>query len=339
MGKPIALITGISGQAGSYLAELLIAKGYKVFGLLRRVATEYDQQRLWRISHLIGNPDFELVSGSLESYQSLFDAVRNVQPDEVYHLGAQSFVSYSFDDEFSTMLTNVTGTHNLLACCHKLVPNARFYNAASSEMFGKVVETPQRETTRFYPRSVYGISKCAGFELTRQYRERYGMFACSGILFNNESRRRGSQFVTRKVTLHAAAIKLGLTKELYLGNIEAKRDWGCTEDYVKAMHLMLCHDTPGDWVVATGKLHSIKDLLDVAFGQVDLPWSVYVKHATTLDRPTEVDLLLGDSTKAQTELGWKPETTFEQMIRGMVDNDIEVLKSNPDLAKTLGKPL
>ena len=335
-----ALVSGISGQDGSFLAELLLAKGYQVFGLIRRVAAEHDQQRLWRISHLLEEPNFKLVSASLESYQSIHAAIDNIRPDEVYHLGAQSFVSYSFDDEFSTMLTNSTGTHNILAATHKIVPQARFYHAASSEMYGKVEETPQKETTRFHPRSVYGISKVAGFELTRHYRERYGMFACSGILFNHESERRGQQFVTRKITLHVAGILLGLCKELHLGNIEAKRDWGHAQDYVNAQFLMLQANKPDDWVVSTNETHSVREFLDVAFGCISVKeWHAYVKHAVTLDRPTEVDLLLGDSTKIRTELGWRPEISFTQMVERMVQHDIELLKRNPDLSKTLGKPL
>lgn len=332
-----ALITGATGQDASYLAELLLDKGYEVYAITRRVASEYDEQRYGRINHLRANPHYHLTSGSIETYQSVHDIISKVQPDEVYHLAAQSFVSYSFEDEFSTMQTNVIGTHNMLAALHSIIPTTRFYFAGSSEMYGQVEETPQKETTRFHPRSVYGVSKVAGFELTRHYRERYGMFCCNGILFNHESERRGMQFVTRKITMHVAAIKLGLCSKLYLGNIDAKRDWGHAKDYVHAQYLMLQQEKPDDYVVATGETHTVRAFIDIAFAHVGLPdWIPYVSHAECLVRPAEVELLLGDPTKAQTTLGWKPEVSFQQLVHGMVDSDIKTLEQNPNLAKGLG---
>src|SRR3989339_1353790 len=252
-----ALITGITGQDGSYLAELLLEKGYEVHGMVRRVALEDPQHRLFRINHIAAR--LKLHSASLESYASVFDLLQKVKPDECYHLAAQRFVSYSFEDEFSTINTNINGTHFVLSALKENSPKCRFYFAASSEMFGHVRETPQTENTPFHPRSPYGISKVAGFDLTRNYREAYGLFACNGILFNHESPRRGFEFVTRKITSTVAKIKLGLAKELRLGNLEAKRDWGYAEDYVHAMWSMLQQEKPDDYVIATGKPHSVKD--------------------------------------------------------------------------------
>ena len=257
MGKiKKALITGITGQDGSYLAEFLLKKKYKVFGLVRRVALEDETHRLWRIKHI---KNISLKSASLESYASIVNLIQKIKPNEVYHLGAQSYVSYSFEDEFSTLNTNINGTHYILSAIKHFSPNTKFYFAGSSEMFGKVQKKTQDEKTRFYPRSAYGISKVAGFELTRNYREAYNIFACTGILFNHESPRRGFEFVTRKITSSVARIKNGKQKFLYLGNINAKRDWGHAKDYIEAMWLMLQQKKPQDFVIGTGKMHSLKE--------------------------------------------------------------------------------
>src|SRR3989344_8433187 len=263
-----ALITGITGQDGSYLAEFLLSKGYEVHGIVRRVAMEDPEHRLWRIKHFM--KDLKLHAASLESFPSIYRVMRQVNPDECYHLAAQSFVSYSFEDEFSTLNTNINGTHYMLSAVKEQAPKCRFYFAASSEMFGKVEQVPQTEKTRFHPRSSYGISKVAGYDLTRNYREAYDLHASSGILYNHESPRRGFEFVTRKITSHAAKIKLGLAKELQLGNLEAKRDWGHARDYVQAMWLMLQQPRPDDYVVATGETHSVREFCDLAFGHVGL---------------------------------------------------------------------
>src|SRR5205809_4978367 len=268
MTKKCALITGITGQDGSYLAEFLLAKGYDVHGIVRRVALHDPEHRLSRILGI--RNQIQLHAASMESYASLHQVVESVRPSECYHLAAQSFVSYSFDDEFSTLNTNINGTHYLLAALKNLAPKCRFYFAGSSEMFGKAEEVPQRETTKFHPRSSYGISKVAGYELTRNYREAYGMHASCGILFNHESPRRGFEFVTRKITSHVAKIKLGLAKDLKLGNLDAYRDWGHAQEYVRAMWLMLQQDEPDDFVIATGKTHSVREFLEMAFGHVGL---------------------------------------------------------------------
>ena len=292
-----ALITGITGQDGSYLAELLLKRGYEVHGIVRRVALEDADNRMWRLRDIL--KDIHLHSGSLESFPSLFQIVEKIRPDEVYHLASQSFVSYSFEDEFTTLNTNINGTHFILATVKQLVPQARFYFAGSSEMFGKVRHSPQNEETPFYPRSAYGISKVAGFDLTRNYREAYDIFACSGILFNHESPRRGFEFVTRKITSHAARIKLGLTNELRLGNLDAKRDWGDAREYVEAMWLMLQQDTPDDFVIASGVAHSVRDFAQAAFSALDLNYEDYVVVDPKFYRPAEVEILLGDASKAR----------------------------------------
>ena len=263
-----ALITGITGQDGSYLAELLLSKGYEVHGIVRRLALEDPLHRLWRIRHLLDR--ITLHAGSMESYASIFNVVEQVLPDECYHLAAQSFVSYSFEDEFSTINTNINGTHFLLSAIKRKAPDCRFYFAASSEAFGKVRETPQDENTPFHPRSPYGISKMAGFELTRNYREAYQLHASSGILFNHESPRRGHEFVTRKITSHAALIKLGQEKRIKLGNLDAMRDWGHSREYVQAMWLMLQQEKPDDYVIATGESHSVREFLDRGFSLLEL---------------------------------------------------------------------
>lgn len=270
-----ALITGITGQDGAYLSRLLIDKGYEVHGVVRRVALEDPEHRLWRLRPVMDK--INLHSGSLESYASLFDVVEKIKPDECYHLGAQSFVSYSFEDEFSTISTNINGTHYMLSAIKNRAPKCKFYFAGSSEMFGQVREIPQKETTPFHPRSPYGISKVAGFELTRNYREAYGLFTCNGILFNHESPMRGYEFVTRKITSAVAKIKLGIAKELRLGNLDAKRDWGFAGDYCEAMHLMLQQDKPDDYVVATGETYTVKEFVDAAFRHAGLNWEDYVK--------------------------------------------------------------
>jgi GDPmannose 4,6-dehydratase len=320
-----ALITGISGQDGSYLAEHLLELGYEVHGLVRRVALEDPHRRFSRIEHLLDR--ITLHPASLESYPSLFHVISRHDFDECYHLAAQSFVAESFADGFSTMNTNINGTHFMLAALRELRPNCRFYFAGSSEMFGKVEETPQNEKTRFHPRSPYGISKVAGFELTRNYRETYGLFAISGILFNHEGPRRGHEFVSRKITSAAAQIKVGLARELRLGNLDARRDWGHAKDYVRAMHLMLQQPAPEDYVIASGETHTVRELCQLAFEQLGLDYSSYVKIDERFYRPAEVDMLTGDATKARAELGWHPEYTFEQLIREMVQEDLKVAES------------
>ncbi|HMD47464.1 MAG TPA: GDP-mannose 4,6-dehydratase, partial [Bryobacteraceae bacterium] len=287
-----ALITGITGQDGSYLAEYLVEQGYEVHGLVRRVALEQPEQRLSRLSSVIDR--VQIQAANLDSYASIFHVFTQRQYDECYHLGAQSFVAESFADGFSTMATNINGTHYLLAALRELQPNCRFYFAGSSEMFGKVRETPQTELTPFHPRSPYGISKVAGFHLTMNYREAYGMFCCNGILFNHESPRRGTEFVTRKITNGVARIKGGLATELRLGNLEAKRDWGHAKDYIRAMHAMLQQPVPDDYVVATGETHSVREFCEMAFGEAGLDYRDYVKTDPAVYRPAEVDLLIGD---------------------------------------------
>jgi GDPmannose 4,6-dehydratase len=316
-----ALITGITGQDGSYLSELLLEKGYEVHGVVRRVALEQPQARMWRIRHVLDR--IHIHSASLESYASLFDIISSLKPDECYHLAAQSFVSYSFEDEFSTINTNLNGTHYVLSAIKRQAPECRFYFAASSEMFGNVKESPQNENTPFRPRSPYGISKMAGFELTRNYREAYDLFALSGILFNHESPRRGAEFVTRKITSAAAKIKLGLDNEIRLGNLEAKRDWGHSRDYVKAMWLMLQQDNPDDYVIATGESHSVQEFLETAFAYLGLNYRDYLIIDNELYRPSEVNVLQGDASKARKKLGWAPAASFEGLVKEMVDGDLD----------------
>jgi len=321
-----ALITGIDGQDGSYLSEFFLKKGYHVHGIVRRVALEDPNYHMWRIRHILDK--ITLHPGSLESYPSLFKVVAKVRPDECYHLAAQSFVSYSFEDEFSTINTNINGTHSILSAVKENAPKCKFYFAASSEMFGHVKEVPQNENTPFHPRSPYGISKVAGFDLTRNYREAYGMFALSGILFNHESPRRGLEFVTRKITDAVARIKLGLLKELRLGNLEAKRDWGFAGDYVKAMWLMLQQKRPEDYVIATNETHSVKDFVELAFSRVGLKWNKYVVKDKSLFRPSEVNILIGDFGKAKRELGWESKVKFEKLVEMMVEADLKRIKQN-----------
>ncbi len=302
---------------------MLLQNGYEVHGLVRRVALENPDRRLARISHI--KDRIVLHPGSLESYPSLFHILSRCTIDECYHLAAQSFVAESFEDGFSTMNTNSNGTHYLLAALYQLQPQCRFYFAGSSEMFGKVRETPQCETTPFHPRSPYGISKVAGYYLTLNYREAYQMFCSSGILFNHESPRRGFEFVTRKITYNIARIKAGLTTELRLGNLEARRDWGHAADYVRAMYLMLQQPEPSDYVIATGETHSVREFCEVAFGEVGLDYRNFVREDPQFYRPAEVEVLMGDSSRARHLLQWQPSYTFRQLVREMVVNDMAQL--------------
>jgi len=316
-----ALITGITGQDGSYLAENLLDLGYEVHGIVRRVALEDPERRFTRISHLLKR--ITLHPASLESYPSIFQVLSKNQFDECYHLAAQSFVAESFADGFSTLNTNINGTHYMLAALRELNQNCRFYFAGSSEMFGKVRETPQNESTAFHPRSPYGISKVAGFDLTRNYREAYGMYCCNGILFNHEGPRRGFEFVTRKITSAVARIKLGIASEVRVGNLEARRDWGHAKDYVRAMHMMLQRSEPDDYVIATGETHSVREFCELAFSCVDLDYAEFVKEDPQFYRPAEVDLLIGDASKARSVLGWEPEYTFDSLVHEMIASDLQ----------------
>ena len=324
--KKKALITGITGQDGSYLAEHLLGLGYEVHGLVRRVALEAPERRVDRIAHIL--EQVTLHAASLESYPSIFNVISHHNFDECYHLAAQSFVAESFADGFSTMNTNINGTHYVLAALKELSPKCRFYFAGSSEMFGNVSEVPQKETTRFQPRSPYGVSKVAGFHLTRNYREAYGLFGVSGILFNHESPRRGFEFVSRKITSTVARIKFGLASELRLGNLDAKRDWGHAVDYVRAMHMMLQQPEADDYVIATGETHSVRELCDAAFAEADLDYREFVQIDERFYRPAEVDLLVGDASKAVGVLGWQPTYTFRELIREMVQEDMKKQSTN-----------
>jgi GDPmannose 4,6-dehydratase len=326
--KKKALITGITGQDGSYLAELLLSKGYEVHGLVRRVALEDPIHRTWRLRCCIDK--IHLHPASMESYASIFKVVEHVQPDECYHLAAMSFVNYSFEDEFSIITINVQGTHFVLSALKEKAPHCRLYFAGSSEMFGKADESPQRENTRNHPRSPYGISKMAGFHLTRNYREAHDLFACSGILFNHESPRRGFEFVSRKITSHVARIKLGLDSKIKLGNIDAARDGGHAKDYVRAMWLMLQQEKPDDYVIATGRSHSVREFLEKAFTYVGLDYRDYLEVDPSLFRPSEVMLLQGDATKAKQQLGWDWNISFEELVAMMVESDLEYFRGHGD---------
>jgi len=314
-----ALITGVTGQDGSYLAELLLEQGYEVHGMVRRASTE----KFERIEHL--RERITLHQGDLLDHRSLVDALRAARPDEVYNLAAMSFVAVSWIQPTLTAEFTGVGVTRLLEALREAAPEARFYQASSSEMFGKVRQTPQNEETPFYPRSPYGVAKAYGHFITVNYRESYELHATSGILFNHESPRRGLEFVTRKITWHAAAIKLGLAQELRLGNLDAKRDWGYARDYVEAMWLMLQQDEPEDFVVATGQTHTVRDCVEIAFDQAGLSPEGHVVLDEAFLRPAEVDLLVGDATKAKRQLGWEPKTSFEQLIRMMVDADLKLL--------------
>jgi GDPmannose 4,6-dehydratase len=316
---PTALITGVTGQDGSYLAELLLPKGYRVVGVVRR--TSHDSYE--RIQHLVGR--MEIVPADLLDQHSLQAVVQRAEPDEVYNLAAQSFVPTSWNQPVLTGEFTALGVTRLLDAIRLARPSARFYQASSSEMFGKVRETPQRETTAFHPRSPYGVAKVYGHHITVNYRESYGLFAVSGILFNHESPRRGLEFVTRRITDGVARIKLGLARELRLGNLDAKRDWGFAGDYVDAMWRMLQQPAPEDFVVGTGIQHSVRDCCEIAFGHVGLDWKAYVVHDPAQERPAEVDTLLADPSKARARLGWTPTVAFRRLITMMVDADLERL--------------
>jgi GDPmannose 4,6-dehydratase len=321
MSKKRALVTGITGQDGSYLAEFLLSQGYEVLGMVRRTSTiNFD-----RIRHF--QDDITIVQGDLLDQMSLLDILREYQPREVYNLAAQSFVPTSWKQPVLTGEFTALGVTRMLDAIRMVDPEIRFYQASSSEMFGKVLEVPQRETTPFYPRSPYGVAKVYGHWITVNYRESYNLFACSGILFNHESPRRGLEFVTHKVTYGAARIKLGLARELRLGNLEARRDWGYAGDYVRAMWMMLQQHEPDDYVVATGETHSVQELCEVAFGYLDLDWREHVVCDEQFFRPAEVDLLVGDSSKARAKLGWEPSVRFEELIQLMADADLKALQA------------
>jgi GDPmannose 4,6-dehydratase len=315
-----ALVTGVTGQDGSYLAELMLTKGYRVVGMVRRASTENFE----RIAHL--RDQLELRQADLLDQQSLITVLTDVRPDEIYNLAAQSFVPTSWVQPVLTAEFDAVGVTRLLEAVRFASPEARFYQASSSEMFGQVRETPQCETTPFYPRSPYGVAKVYGHFITVNYRESYNLFACSGILFNHESPRRGREFVTRKVSDAVARIKVGLASELRLGNLEARRDWGFAGDYVDAMWRMLQQPTPDDYVVATGETHSVRELVEIAFGVVGLRWQDHVKTDASLLRPAEVDTLIGDASKARRVLGWTPQVSFPQLVETMVRADLERLK-------------
>jgi GDPmannose 4,6-dehydratase len=331
-----ALITGITGQDGSYLAELLLQKGYQVWGIVRR-SSSFNTDR---IDHLYkdphNQPDLRLIYGDLTDGSNLHSILTDVNPDEVYNLGAQSHVRVSFDTPIYTVDTDAIGTLRLLEAIRSSNKSAKFYQASSSEMYGKVVETPQTEKTPFYPRSPYGCAKVYSFWQTVNYREAYGLFACNGILFNHESPRRGETFVTRKITRAATRIKLGLQDKLYLGNLDAKRDWGFAGDYVETMWLMLQQEKPNDYVIATGETHSVREFLDEVFGYLDLDWQKYVEIDPRYYRPSEVDFLLGDSSKAGKALKWKPKVTFKELAKMMTDADMK-LAEDEKILKDHGK--
>jgi GDPmannose 4,6-dehydratase len=322
-----ALITGITGQDGSYLTELLLEKGYEVYGLIRRSSTFNTD----RIDHLYQDPHEEgtrlrLVYGDLNDSSSLNTVLRQTEPDEIYNLGAQSHVRVSFDvPEYTGEVTGL-GTVRLLEAIRELGMKPKFYQASSSELYGKVVETPQRETTPFYPRSPYACAKAYAYYVTVNYRESYDLFACNGILFNHESPRRGETFVSRKITRAATRIKLGLQDKLYMGNLDARRDWGHARDYVEAMHLMMQAEVADDYVVATGEAHSVREFLEKAFGRLNLDWREHVEIDPRYFRPAEVDLLLGDASKAREILGWEPKSSFDELVREMVDSDMEIAR-------------
>lgn len=321
-----ALITGITGQDGSYLAEFLLEKGYEVHGIVRRSAIEDPEHRMSRIIHILDR--IVIHAGSVESYPSIFNVVREVLPDECYHLAAQSFVAYSFEDEFSTLMTNINGTHHILSAIKQIAPSCRFYFAASSEMFGNAEESPQNENTKFKPRSAYGISKLTGYHLVRNYREVYGLFAVNGILFNHESPRRGFEFVTRKISSHAAKIKLGLTRELRLGNLDARRDWGHAKDYIKAMWMMLQADSPEDYVIGIGESHSVREFVEIAFDYLGLDYRECVVTDEKFYRPAEIYNLVADASKAKSKLGWSSNYRFIDLVQEMVESDLRLFQRN-----------
>jgi GDPmannose 4,6-dehydratase len=332
-----ALITGITGQDGSFLTELLLEKGYEVYGIIRR-SSSFNTDR---IDHLYQDPHepgtrLRLLYGDLNDSSSLNTILRQTVPDEIYNLGAQSHVRVSFDvPEYTGEVTGL-GTVRILEAIREVGIRPKFYQASSSELFGKVVETPQTERTPFYPRSPYGCAKAYAYWITVNYRESYELFACNGILFNHESERRGETFVSRKITRAATRIKLGLQDKLYLGNLDARRDWGYARDYVEAMWLMMQADVPDDYVIATGETHSIREFLDEAFGHLDLDWNKYIEIDPRYFRPTEVDLLLGDARKAREALGWEPRVGFKELVRLMVESDLELARHELEARKVRG---
>ncbi|MGB8212821.1 MAG: GDP-mannose 4,6-dehydratase [Anaerolineales bacterium] len=317
---PTALITGITGQDGSYLAELLLSKGYSVVGMVRRSSTVTFE----RIQHI--QNDIDIAQGDLHDQSSLVAALEQYKPDEIYNLAAQSFVATSWSQAVLTGEVTALGVTRLLEAIRSVNPKAHFYQASSSEMFGKVTETPQRETTSFYPRSPYGVAKVYGHWITVNYRESYGLYTVSGILFNHESPRRGLEFVTRKISCGVANIKLGLSKELHLGNLEARRDWGFAGEYVQAMWKMLQQETPEDFVIGTGETHSVREFVDMAFKYVGLNYQDYIVQDANFMRPSEVDVLISDSTKARQKLGWEPKVKFQDLVAMMVESDLKRLK-------------
>jgi GDPmannose 4,6-dehydratase len=328
-----ALVTGITGQDGSYLTELLLKKGYEVWGIIRRSSSFHTG----RIDHLYKDPHekphLRLVYGDLTDGGNLSTIVNELQPDEIYNLGAQSHVKVSFETPVYTVNTDALGTLRLLEALRSMKNPPRFYQASSSEMYGKTVETPQSEKTPFYPRSPYGCAKLYSFWQTVNYRESYGLFACNGILFNHESPRRGETFVTRKITRAATRIKLGLQEKLYLGNLDAKRDWGYAGDYVEAMWLILQQDKPDDFVIATGETHSVREFVEEVFGRLDMDWHKYIEVDPVYFRPAEVDMLQGDATKAAKVLGWKPKVSFKELAKMMTDADLKIAQQEKIIAE------
>lgn len=320
-----ALITGISGQDGSYLSELLLSKGYKVHGFVLRSELENPNRDLWRLMHFLD--DIHLFPASIESYPAMFAVVKEIEPQECYHLAAKSFVSYAFDDEFVTFGTNVTGTLNILSIIKQATPDCRFYFAGTSELFGRAASAPQNEDTPFRPRSVYGITKATGYYLTSNYRELYGMFACNGILYNHESPRRGYEYVTRKISQGAAKIKLGLAQKISLGNLDAVRDWGYAADYVRAMWMILQQDEPKDFVIATGETHSVREFCQIAFARLGLNYLDHIEIDERFYRPAEAVPLVGDASRAIRELGWQVSVSFRELVEMMVDADYALLES------------
>lgn len=335
-----ALITGITGQDGSFLTELLLDKGYEVYGVIRR-SSSFNTNR---IDHLYQDPHepntrLRLVYGDLNDSSSLNTILRQVEPEEIYNLGAQSHVRVSFDvPEYTAEVTGI-GAVRLLEAVREVGLRPKFYQASSSELYGKVAEVPQSEATPFYPRSPYGCAKAYAYYITVNYRESYGLFACNGILFNHESERRGETFVSRKITRAATRIKLGLQDKLYLGNLDAQRDWGHARDYVEAMWMMMQAEEPDDYVIATGETHSVREFLDEAFDYLDLNWRKYVEIDPRYYRPAEVDLLLGDATKARTVLGWEPKVSFRELVRIMIDHDLDLARQELAVQEVKGTPL
>lgn len=319
-----ALITGITGQDGSYLAELLLSKGYAVHGVVMPYQLENVKRELWQIKNIL--EQLTLHPGSIESYPSILSIIQTCQPDECYHLAAVSFVSYDFNDSFSTINININGTFNVISSLQKAAPNCRFYFAGSSELFGSAKNSPQNENTPFHPRSIYGITKAAGYYLTMNYRERFDMFACNGILYNHESPRRGAEYVTRKITIGAANIKSGLQKKLSLGNLDAVRDWGFAQDYVQAMWQMLQQDKPEDFIIATGETHSVREFCEVAFSHLDLDYKKYVMVNENFFRKGEDVPLVGNAAYARKKLCWKPSITFQELVEMMVDSDYQQIQ-------------